>query len=103
MLEKYIFYFERYNNNKKAKEIAKKDKSKMDDLILKLHNECNYDVQILDFLRESAAFLGKFFEIIILCYTILYLLLINQIKIVSVNHKTGRKKDAQRLRFIQLC
>lgn len=37
MLEKYIFYFERFNNNSKAEKQAKEDQKKIQDTISDLH------------------------------------------------------------------
>jgi len=43
MLEKYIFYFERFNNNQKAEKQAKADQVKMADLIKEIHDKIGLD------------------------------------------------------------
>lgn len=43
MLEKYIFYFERFNNNQKAEKQAKADQIKVANLIKEIHDKIGLD------------------------------------------------------------
>ncbi|KAL4464710.1 hypothetical protein ABPG74_011271 [Tetrahymena malaccensis] len=57
LLEKYIFYFERFNNNQKAEKQAKEDQIKISSLIKDIHDKLGQDQQYLQFLNEANNFL----------------------------------------------
>lgn len=57
MLEKFIFYFDRFHNNRKAEEKAKETLKTINSTYQKLHDEMKYDTSELQFLIDSGEFL----------------------------------------------
>ena len=63
-LEKYIFYYDRFQNNKKAEILAKKSLEKMKEITVKFHDILLYDLVEIEFLCKST-------EILIECRRVL--------------------------------
>lgn len=57
MLEKFIFYFDRFHNNRKAEEKAKETLKSIHITYQLLHDGMKYDTSELQFLLDSAEFL----------------------------------------------
>eukprot|EP00357_Protocruzia_adherens_P007125 CAMPEP_0114976138 /NCGR_PEP_ID=MMETSP0216-20121206/2500_1 /TAXON_ID=223996 /ORGANISM="Protocruzia adherens, Strain Boccale" /LENGTH=503 /DNA_ID=CAMNT_0002337021 /DNA_START=56 /DNA_END=1567 /DNA_ORIENTATION=- len=73
-LQKYTFYFERYNNHEKSKKIAQQQAPKIEEKIQSLHQIKKYPVGELEFLRVAAEEVIKCHRVLMWTYAVGYYL-----------------------------